>query len=48
MMSNPSREQLNAFVKESKFRTLYDDGMARVKAGMTTIEEIGRMVKQES
>lgn len=47
MISDPSREELSAYVAESGFSSLYDDGMERVKQGLTTIEEISRVVVQE-
>lgn len=47
IISNSSREHLAAYVAEGGFKTLYDDGIERVKEGLTTIEEISRVVNLE-
>ncbi len=44
MMKNPSREILSDYVRESGVVTLFDDGMERVRAGYTTIEEVKRII----
>lgn len=44
MISNPSRDQLAEYIANAKFTTLHDDGMERARQGLTTIEEIERMV----
>lgn len=40
IVSNPSRDELNAHLQAKGFESLYDDGLTRVKAQVTTIEEI--------
>ena len=42
IMSNPSRDELNAYVRERGIKTLMDDGLDRVRTGLTTLEEISR------
>lgn len=44
MMSNPSRDSLNAYLQQAGVVTLYDDGIDRVREGKTTIEEVKRIV----
>ena len=44
IMSNPSRDELSAYVQRRGIKTLFDDGMDRVRAGLTTIEEVSRTV----
>ena len=44
MISNPSRDQLVEYIDNSNMVTLFDDGMERAKEGVTTIEEIERIV----
>jgi type IV pilus assembly protein PilB len=44
IMSNPSRDELSAYVHRRGIKTLFDDGMERVRAGLTTIEEVSRTV----
>ncbi len=44
VMANPNRDDLSAYVENSNIVTLVDDGMQRVLQGMTTIEEISRVV----
>ncbi|MCP5149291.1 MAG: Flp pilus assembly complex ATPase component TadA [Ectothiorhodospiraceae bacterium] len=44
MVSNPSRDDLAAYVARRKMLTLRDDGLARVREGATTIEEVTRVV----
>ena len=41
---NPSREELEHYLQASEHQTLFDDGLARVAAGLTTIEEVSRVV----
>jgi len=43
MSNNPSREDLNNFMKTSGSTTLYQSGLARVLEGVTTPEEILRI-----
>ena len=44
VMSNPSRDELDAYIKQRKMRTLFDDGMERVRQRLTTIEEVSRVI----
>ncbi len=44
MSSNPTREDLSAYIRKAGVKTLLDDGYERVRAGRTTIEEISRAV----
>ena len=41
---NPSRDDLEQYLKASKHKSLFDDGLERVVSGYTTIEEISRVV----
>lgn len=47
MVTNPSQDELAAYVKQVGMKTLFDDGMERVLQGSTTIEEIARVVSYE-
>lgn len=44
IISNPSRDELGAFLRERSMKTLFDDGLERVRSGQTTIEEVTRVV----
>jgi type IV pilus assembly protein PilB len=44
IMSNASRDQLNEFIADADVNTLFDDGIERVHEGLTTIEEISRVM----
>ncbi len=44
IMHNPSRDELLEHAAQQGMRTLYDDGLQRVLEGLTTVEEIGRVV----
>ncbi|HLF10431.1 MAG TPA: ATPase, T2SS/T4P/T4SS family [Gammaproteobacteria bacterium] len=44
IISNPGRDELTAFLKERKMKTLFDGGLDRVRAGLTTIEEVTRVI----
>lgn len=44
IVSNPSRDELNAYLHERDIKTLFDDGLDRVLKGITTIEETARVV----
>ncbi len=44
MISNPSRDRLADYIANAELRTLFDDGMERVKQGITTMEEIERII----
>ncbi len=40
IVSNPSRDQLNEHLEKKGFESLFSDGLERVKAQETTMEEI--------
>jgi len=42
--ANPSRDELNDYMRRGGVKTLFDDGLQRVLDGKTTIEEISRVV----
>jgi type IV pilus assembly protein PilB len=42
--SNASRDQLEQYLHDVKHESLFDDGLVRAKHGLTTIEEIARVV----
>lgn len=44
IMSNPSRDELTAYVSQSGLKCLIDDGMERVRQGKTTLEEVARVI----
>jgi type IV pilus assembly protein PilB len=44
IISNPNRDELTHYLKERKVRSLFDDGLARVRSGDTTVEEIMRVI----
>ena len=44
IVSNPSRDSLDAYVREREIKTLRDDGMERAMKGETTLEEVIRAV----
>jgi type IV pilus assembly protein PilB len=44
IMANPSRDELTSYLRERKVRLLFDDGLARVRSGETTVEEIMRVI----
>jgi type IV pilus assembly protein PilB len=44
VMSNPGREELAEYIKQRKMRTLFDDGLERVRKGLTAIEEVSRVI----
>jgi type IV pilus assembly protein PilB len=44
VMSNPGREELAEYIKQRRMRTLFDDGLERVRQGLTTIEEVSRVI----
>ncbi len=44
IMKNPSREELDAYVEKQQIKTLFSDGLNRVREGVTTIEEVTRVV----
>ena len=47
MVSNPSQDELKAFVHQLGMATLYDDGLERVLHGLTTAEEVSRVTVLE-
>ena len=44
IISNPSRDQLTAYLDSKQIRLLFNDGLDRVLEGKTTIEEIARTI----
>ncbi len=44
---NPSHQQILAEAKKQGFTTMYQDGLMRVLAGETTLEEVRRVTSQE-
>lgn len=44
IISNPSRDELLAFLAARNHRSLFDDGIARVLEGTTSLEEVSRAV----
>ena len=44
VMSNPSRDLLDQYIRENDVKTLFIDGLSRVREGRTTIEEITRVI----
>ncbi len=44
IISNPSRDELTAYLERRGTRLLFDDGLERVRQGLTTIEEVSRVV----
>ncbi len=42
--TNPARDDLTRYVRERKFRSMFDDGIDHVRHGKTTIEEISRVL----
>ena len=44
VMSNPSRDELADYIRQRKMRTLFDDGLDRVRQRLTTIEEVSRVI----
>ena len=44
IISSPSRDELTAYLSESGVAGLFEDGLDRVLAGQTTIEEVSRAI----
>ncbi len=44
IIKNPSRDDLNNYIATRKVKTLFSDGLDRVLEGVTTIEEVSRVV----
>ena len=40
-------EKIEEYILKKKMKTMVDDGFERVKRGLTTIEEISRVVSSE-
>jgi type IV pilus assembly protein PilB len=47
MASHPDKEQLAAFMKSAGYPTLFEDGLRRAVDGLTTVEEIHRVIHAE-
>jgi type IV pilus assembly protein PilB len=43
-VTRASREDVEAKAMEQGMRKLWDDGLAKVAAGVTTLEEVGRVI----
>ena len=43
IMQNASRDQLKKYIEQTEIATLFSDGLQRVRAGLTTVEEISRV-----
>ena len=46
MIKNPSKEDLQEFVRKSGHKSLYQDGMQRVLEGCTSLEEVTRVIHE--
>ncbi len=44
IVSNPSRDQLTEYMDSHEVKTLFHDGLDRVREGQTTIEEVSRVI----
>ena len=44
IIGNPTRDELEHYMKVADHKTLFNDGLERVVAGHTTIEEVSRVV----
>lgn len=44
IISNPSRDELTAYLQKTEIKSLFDDGLDRVLEGATSIEEISRVI----
>lgn len=44
IMSNPSRDQLTEYLQQHEITTLLQNGLEKAKEGVTTIEEVARVV----
>jgi type II secretory ATPase GspE/PulE/Tfp pilus assembly ATPase PilB-like protein len=42
--SNAPREEIERVAREEGMRSLWDDGLAKVAAGLTSLEELARVV----
>jgi type IV pilus assembly protein PilB len=46
MIKNPSKEELQAFVRNTGHQSLFQDGMRRVLEGRTSLEEVARVIHE--
>ena len=46
IVSNPSRDELDAYLAERGYRSMRDDGLERAMKGESTVEEVLRVVNQ--
>jgi type II secretory ATPase GspE/PulE/Tfp pilus assembly ATPase PilB-like protein len=46
MIKNPSKEELQAFIRKSGHRSLFQDGMQRVLERRTSLEEVARVIHE--
>jgi type IV pilus assembly protein PilB len=44
IITNPSRDDLDTYIEKNRVQTLFSDGLNRVREGVTTIEEVTRVV----
>ena len=44
IIKNPSRDELDRYIEKHNIKTLFSDGIDRVRQGVTTIEEVTRVV----
>ncbi|MBT8113505.1 MAG: Flp pilus assembly complex ATPase component TadA [Gammaproteobacteria bacterium] len=44
IITNPSRDELDNYIEKNHIQTLFSDGLNRVREGVTTIEEVTRVV----
>jgi len=44
IITNPSRDELDSYIEKNHIQTLFSDGLNRVREGVTTIEEVTRVV----
>ena len=44
IITNPSRDDLDSYIEKQHIKTLFSDGLDRVREGITTIEEVTRVV----
>lgn len=43
IVSEPGRDELNAYLAERGIKTMFHDGLKRVREQQTTIEEVARV-----
>ncbi len=46
IVSDPSRDELDAYLTARDYRSMRDDGLTRALEGATTVEEVLRVVNQ--